>query len=122
MTLEKEIYSIETANINKETLDAMQSASKAMKQIHNGLDIGKVDDVMYVFPPYPYVSSLRLLIETVSAGNLSANNTPSAKKLAKPLLRASQPAASTKTSLTRNSRNYSRRRWTRICSRLAAYP
>jgi charged multivesicular body protein 4 len=54
MTLEKEIYSIETANINKETLDAMQNAGKAMKQIHAGLDIGKVDDVMYVFPSTPY--------------------------------------------------------------------
>jgi hypothetical protein len=48
-TLEREIYSIETANINKETLDAMQKASTAMKQIHGGLTIDKVDNVMYVF-------------------------------------------------------------------------
>jgi charged multivesicular body protein 4 len=47
-TLEREIYSIETANINKETLDAMQKASTAMKQIHGGLTIDKVDNVMYV--------------------------------------------------------------------------
>ncbi|CAO2650012.1 Nn.00g013040.m01.CDS01 [Neocucurbitaria sp. VM-36] len=46
MTLEKEIYSIETANINKETLDAMQKAGTAMKQIHAGLTIDKVDTVM----------------------------------------------------------------------------
>ena len=50
MTLEREIYSIETANINKETLDAMKNAGTAMKQIHAGLTIDKVDDVMYVSP------------------------------------------------------------------------
>ena len=49
MTLEREIYSIETANINKETLDAMKNASNAMKQIHGGLTIDKVDATMYVF-------------------------------------------------------------------------
>ncbi|KAF2832428.1 hypothetical protein CC86DRAFT_366219 [Ophiobolus disseminans] len=46
MTLEREIYSIETANINKETLDAMKNAGTAMKQIHAGLTIDKVDNVM----------------------------------------------------------------------------
>lgn len=47
MTLEREIYSIENANINKETLDAMKNAGSAMKQIHAGLTIDKVDNVMY---------------------------------------------------------------------------
>ncbi|KAF1965142.1 vacuolar-sorting protein-like protein snf7 [Bimuria novae-zelandiae CBS 107.79] len=46
MTLEREVYSIETANINKETLDAMKNAGAAMKHIHAGLTIDKVDDVM----------------------------------------------------------------------------
>jgi len=46
MTLESEIYSIEAANINKETLDAMKNASAAMKQIHGGLTIDKVDQTM----------------------------------------------------------------------------
>ncbi|OQN95654.1 hypothetical protein B0A48_18178 [Cryoendolithus antarcticus] len=46
MTLEKEISSIESANINKETLDAMTNASKAMKTIHGGLTVDKVDQVM----------------------------------------------------------------------------
>jgi hypothetical protein len=50
MTLEREIYSIETANINKETLDAMKNAGTAMKQIHAGLTIDKVDNVMFVSP------------------------------------------------------------------------
>jgi len=48
MTVEREISSIETANINKETLDAMKNASAAMKQIHGGLTVDKVDATMYV--------------------------------------------------------------------------
>jgi charged multivesicular body protein 4 len=54
MTLEREIYSIETANINKETLDAMKNAGAAMKNIHAGLTIDKVDDVMLVLPKHPH--------------------------------------------------------------------
>lgn len=48
MTLEREIHSIETANINKETLEAMKNASKAMKEIHGGLTVEKVDQTMLV--------------------------------------------------------------------------
>ncbi|KAK8207600.1 ESCRT-III subunit protein snf7 [Zalaria obscura] len=46
ITIEREISSIETANINKETLDAMKNASNAMKTIHGGLTIDKVDATM----------------------------------------------------------------------------
>ena len=46
MTVEREISSIETANINKETLDAMKNAQQAMKKIHGGLTIDKVDQTM----------------------------------------------------------------------------
>jgi len=46
MSLEREIYSIEASNINKETLDAMKNAGKAMQQIHAGLTIDKVDQTM----------------------------------------------------------------------------
>lgn len=46
MTVEREISSIETANINKETLDAMKNAQQAMKKIHGGLTIDKVDETM----------------------------------------------------------------------------
>jgi charged multivesicular body protein 4A/B len=48
MTLENEIYNIEAANINKETLDAMTTAKTALKGIHAGLTVDKVDNVMYV--------------------------------------------------------------------------
>ena len=49
--LENQIYSIESANINQETLLAMKNASKAMKEIHGTLTIDKVDEIMYVFRP-----------------------------------------------------------------------
>jgi len=45
-TLEQQIYSIEAANINKETLMAMDNAQKAMAQIHDKLDLNKVDETM----------------------------------------------------------------------------
>ncbi|KAI9893837.1 MAG: ESCRT-III subunit protein snf7 [Vezdaea aestivalis] len=45
-TLEQQIYSIEAANINRETLQAMQKAGKAMEQIHSGLTMDKVDKTM----------------------------------------------------------------------------
>jgi len=47
-TLEQQIYSIEAANINRETLEAMAKAGEAMKQIHGKLNIDKVDETMYV--------------------------------------------------------------------------
>ncbi|PNS19122.1 Vacuolar-sorting protein snf7 [Sphaceloma murrayae] len=46
MNLEGQISSIETANINKETLDALKNASTALKGIHGGLTIDKVDATM----------------------------------------------------------------------------
>jgi len=46
MNLEGQIASIETANINKETLDALNNAKKAMVDIHGGLTIDKVDATM----------------------------------------------------------------------------
>jgi charged multivesicular body protein 4 len=46
MTLEDQISSIESANINKETLVAMKSAGAAMAQIHAGITIDTVDKTM----------------------------------------------------------------------------
>lgn len=45
-TLEQQINAIESANINRETLEAMTRASAAMKQIHSGLTPDKVDEAM----------------------------------------------------------------------------
>jgi hypothetical protein len=70
MTLESEIYSIETANINKETLDAMKNASAAMKQIHGGLTIDKVDQTMYVHTsPSLILRISRVLIDMMQGGS-----------------------------------------------------
>ena len=46
MTIEQEISSIETANINKETFVAMQNAKTAIQQIHGKLTIEKIDQTM----------------------------------------------------------------------------
>lgn len=47
-TLEQQINAIESANINRETLAAMQKAGEAMKQIHGKLTPEKVDETMCV--------------------------------------------------------------------------
>ena len=47
-TLDQQINAIESANINRETLAAMERASEAMKQIHGKLTPEKVDETMYV--------------------------------------------------------------------------
>ncbi|KAL3463810.1 Snf7-domain-containing protein [Aspergillus heterothallicus] len=44
--LEQQVYSIEAANINYETLNAMKAAGAAMEKIHNGMTIEKVDEAM----------------------------------------------------------------------------
>ncbi|EEQ33823.1 ESCRT-III subunit protein snf7 [Microsporum canis] len=46
LQLEQHIYSIESANINQETFNAMKSAKAAMEQIHTGLTIEAVDQTM----------------------------------------------------------------------------
>lgn len=48
MQLEQQVYSIEAANINYETLQAMKQAGSAMEQIHGGMNIEQVDETMYV--------------------------------------------------------------------------
>lgn len=45
-SLEQQLFSIESANLNLETLRAMKQGSKAMKAIHTGMDIDKVDETM----------------------------------------------------------------------------
>lgn len=46
------MHAVETANLNVETLKVMKSASNAMKVIHGGMNVDKVDETMYV----PYFS------------------------------------------------------------------
>ncbi|KAI8321479.1 hypothetical protein GQ54DRAFT_297968 [Martensiomyces pterosporus] len=46
MTLETQVMAIEAANVNLETMKAMQKGAEAMKGIHKDLDIDKVDQTM----------------------------------------------------------------------------
>ncbi|EFQ97593.1 vacuolar-sorting protein snf7 [Nannizzia gypsea CBS 118893] len=46
LQLEQHVYSIESANINQETFNAMKAAKAAMEQIHSGLNIEVVDETM----------------------------------------------------------------------------
>lgn len=111
MTLEREVYSIETANINKETLDAMKNAGAAMKHIHAGLTADKVDVLMYdLLWPECYV------ITNETAGQISANNKISPTRSPRPSPLASPLPPSTKTILTKNSQNSSKSNWTSKCS------
>ncbi|CCH44841.1 Charged multivesicular body protein [Wickerhamomyces ciferrii] len=44
--LENQLRSIESANLNLETMKAMKQGAKAMKQIHGGITVDKVDQTM----------------------------------------------------------------------------
>ena len=50
--LEQQIYSIEAANINQETLAAMKNAGEAMKKIHGKMTLEDVDKTVYANPPF----------------------------------------------------------------------
>ncbi|AAS53580.1 AFR209Wp [Eremothecium gossypii ATCC 10895] len=45
-SLEQQLYSIENANLNLETMKAMKQGASAMKHIHEGLDVERVDETM----------------------------------------------------------------------------
>lgn len=122
MTLEREIYSIESANINKETLEAMKNASKAMQTIHAGVTVDKVEDIMYVTSLRTLLPMQRRLMLTGMTGTDSATSTRSAKKSTRPLLALSEPKKSTRTSLTQNLQISSKNNSTRRCSRPVKYP
>jgi len=46
ITIEAQVMAIENANVNLETLKAMEKGAEAMKAIHGSMDINKVDDTM----------------------------------------------------------------------------
>ena len=121
--LEQQIYSIESANINQETLVAMKNAGKAMKEIHGKMTMEDVDVTMCVTPPLPQPSlhvppehqpQLTSLL-FYSAGNNSANNTNSPKKSATPSPPCPSPSPSTKTNWKPISQRWSRRISMRKC-------
>lgn len=59
--LEQQIYSIESANINQETLLAMKNAGAAMKQIHGKMKMEDVDVTMYVSSIYRALKTVFIL-------------------------------------------------------------
>lgn len=111
MTLERQIYSIEAANINKETLDTLKNASDAMKRIHGSMTIDKVDQVMYVpvcpeyFPP--------LLTNII--GRILTSNTASPMRSVRLSPRTSAHRSQMKMNLTRSWRLCSKRNLTTRC-------
>ncbi|KAI0050191.1 Snf7-domain-containing protein [Auriscalpium vulgare] len=46
LQLEMQVNTLESANLNAETMNAMKHASDALKQIHNGMSVTKVDATM----------------------------------------------------------------------------
>lgn len=125
MQLEQQVYSIEAANINYETLQAMKQAGSAMEQIHGGMDIVQVDETMYVDWTLP-VFSLSFFVSSqltiyVRAGPSSRNNTHWPTKSVKRLLLPHWEIRSTKTSWMPSWRDWSRRLWTSGCSILVPY-
>ena len=77
-TLEQQIYSIEAANINRETLAAMERAGEAMQQIHGKLNIDKVDETMYVL--FLEISIYQVARTDILAGKSFENSMRWAKK------------------------------------------
>lgn len=69
MTVEREISSIESANINKETLDAMKGAQEAIKKIHGGLTIDKVDETMQALQEQHMIGEE--IAEALTSGSLA---------------------------------------------------
>lgn len=113
--LEQQIYSIEAANINQETLNAMKTAGAAMSQIHKGLTIDKVDETMYVLCVYLYME-YRFIPNFYSTGTNSENSTNSARKLLKPLQQILLEKYPTRRNSKKNWRVWSKRLWISVCS------
>lgn len=123
-TLEQQINAIESANINKETLLAMEKASEAMKQIHGKLTPEKVDETMYAVPSPPltaYRASTCLACSAKhdrNSGTSYGSKMRSAKRSSTPSRATKSESPSTTWIWRRSWTNYSRRRWTSRCSRL----
>ncbi|KAI8952565.1 vacuolar-sorting protein SNF7 [Xylaria longipes] len=66
-TLEQQINAIESANINRETLAAMQRAGEAMQQIHGKLTVDKVDQTMDVLREQNILSEE--IVQAITANN-----------------------------------------------------
>lgn len=115
MQLEQHVYTIEAANINQETLLAMNQASEAMKRMHAGLTMDKVDEMMYEHP----FNSIGPTDVNAIIGTKSGNSNNSPKK--SPTQSPATPLANnrTRTNSKPSWTSWSKRPWTSKCSRLA---
>lgn len=123
-TLEQQINAIESANINKETLLAMEKASDAMKQIHGKLTPEKVDETMYAKTfllelPMNHIFRLASIAEhDRDPGTSYGSKTRSAKKSSTPSRATKSESPSTRRTWRQSWTNCSRSSWTSRCSRL----
>lgn len=126
--LEQQIYSIESANINQETLVAMKNAGKAMKEIHGKMTMEDVDTTMFV-ALQPTISSRSGLCclsfhldcawgwnaDDRTTGNNYESSMSSRKKSAMPSQVCRSRSPLMKTSWRRIWRLWSKRSWTIRC-------
>lgn len=77
--LEQQIYSIESANINQETLVAMKNAGKAMKEIHGKMTMEDVDTTMWaiLIGSPRYLHNQRMLMELLQGATPRTTRTHS---------------------------------------------
>ena len=122
-TLEQQINSIESANINRETLAAMEKAGDAMKVIHGKLTPGKVDETMYVL----YTSQAMTWdfkvckTDSVILGTNYGTRTLSARKSSKLLRATTLESLWTTMNWNRSWNNTNKSSWMSRCSRRALY-
>lgn len=119
-TLEQQINAIESANINRSTLQAMENASAAMKSIHGKLTPEKVDETMYVLYRRHLFGNLRekergkeSACANKQTGTRYASKTSSATKSSMPSRRQPSPTPSTSRIWRTSWINYNRSSWMR---------
>lgn len=132
-TLEQQMHAVETANLNVETLKVMKSASNAMKVIHGGMNVDKVDETMYVlyfsyhmrlaigmldggrrldFPRTEKITNCTILYLLTGKKSESSSKSPR-KSIMQSSISEIQP---TRRSSGWNLRRWSRKHWTTRCS------
>lgn len=119
--LENQIYTIEAANINQETVKAMRNANTAMQTINKGLRIEDVEQIMYV-PTLRRCSSgtpkwLCLLTSNPTIGMMRRTKENSSTRLAIACQKLARQMWMRKT-LRKSSRTSSRRTLMSRCSSL----
>lgn len=122
-TLEQQINSIESANINRETLAAMEKASKAMQDITHGLTPEKVDETMCVLPALNRRAVVACLgnpsYADLNTGTSCENRMPSATRSGRSWLQPPSGKHTTRRSSRASWSSYNRSSWTSRCSRRA---